>query len=584
MSASWRPLTTLPDFPPLLFTAIFTTNSYSVHLTDLTSIWSESLDRRAIIRRSLDEDTSIDPSEDAEQLRLFLQNIQLGLDGGEGTSLTLSRTSSGLDLYVTATLPKGLKPLEWPVHLARSSQSTLTAHLIIPLLRAQNARVRELDGLIGMLHEKDHVIQKLADKLETTGADLGQVFPGAAGKGGWKLTRKLAEERIKGLGAFEAAAWRKKEREEEMDSEGNEISEVVEGVFGSKYGSTLRAVTDSALPGSWDKWWDRIDGSIQLPNLKRGKNATLVKTSLATRRNREPAAIEDDKDDFQIQATPPHLARSPHASVEKGESAERPSASLVMDDTTDESDDLDEPSQRSAVLDSYPVSQPKSQPRKLGAIGGPKLMHKLPPPPPAATVRRPETPPPKSKADHPVVDDDETATEDEDGSDGPPKPGTPLMRPVSPPPLTKLKTQSGLLRKIGGRKEEAEERRDRDKRPNAVAADGPEHEAQSTAEQKPKAQPHRLGIIGHSKTTASSSASYVTQPAELGADGERGLKAENRPGHVAGGGERDVSGDTVVKGQEERETPYELADRKREELKRELAEKAKAPAKKKRKF
>jgi len=72
---AWKPLhlsaSAGAHLPALLISEAFTAASYTVHLTDLTYIWSECLDRRDIIRRSRAEDTSIDPS-DNEQLQILL--------------------------------------------------------------------------------------------------------------------------------------------------------------------------------------------------------------------------------------------------------------------------------------------------------------------------------------------------------------------------------------------------------------------------------------------------------------------------------------------------------------------------------
>ena len=128
-------------------------------------------------------------------------------------------------------LPKGLQPLQWPIHLTLLPQSELSSQLTIPILRAQNARMRELERLVEMLREKDHVIQKLVDKLETTGAELGHVFPGAAGKGGRKIPRKLAEERVKGLSVFEVEDWKKEMRLMEKENSNENVKVVVKEVY-----------------------------------------------------------------------------------------------------------------------------------------------------------------------------------------------------------------------------------------------------------------------------------------------------------------------------------------------------------------
>ena len=82
MASSWQLLPLYFDSlkeTPLLSRSSFQTQSYDIFVTDLTSVWSESLDRRQIIRRALNEDTSIDPSQDSTQLKILLDKIKAGL-------------------------------------------------------------------------------------------------------------------------------------------------------------------------------------------------------------------------------------------------------------------------------------------------------------------------------------------------------------------------------------------------------------------------------------------------------------------------------------------------------------------------
>jgi hypothetical protein len=116
---SWKPLQLSAyagtHLPPLFILATFALDSYSIHLTDLTHIWSESLTKRAIIRRSREENTSIDPS-DGDQFRIFVDKIKLGLGGAKDTTLALTISADAdrpsLILNITTNLPGGLAPLE----------------------------------------------------------------------------------------------------------------------------------------------------------------------------------------------------------------------------------------------------------------------------------------------------------------------------------------------------------------------------------------------------------------------------------------------------------------------------------------
>lgn len=551
MSDPWRLLNQTasePKLPPLLISTGFTSNSYKVNITDLTYLWSESLDRRGIIKRSLDEDTSIDPSEDAQQLRVFLDKIHSCLSGGENTTLSIQAKSSpkssappNLNLFLTAKLPKGLRPLEWPMHLNLLPQSELSSLLMIPILRAQNTRMRELGRLIEMLRDKDHVIQKLVDKLETTGAELGHVFPGAAGKGGRKIPRKLAEERVRGLGVFEVEDWKKEMKVKEEESSHENVKAVIKEVFEGQALAKLDLITNSETLGSWLNWWD---------NLNENPLELSSGTGAPTRNNDPPKApnirekskfpVKEDDDDFEVQATPPHLGINPAKDTDTISSPPTLGSQRVIEDSTDEDDDLDAPSQRSIVPDSVLLSPPK-QPRKLGVIGRSK------PAPAPKPPTKPKSPVPQAKVNgkHPIVDAEETASEDE-GDQPPAKSPTP-PKPASPPTP---RGKKGGLGKIGGKTREA----------TPPAANTPEKS--TTPDRKPK---HKLGVIGHKAKTPEADKALEHATEESTGRG-RGVSKEEE--HE----------------KEPRETSKERADRKREELKRALEEKAKVPVKKKRKF
>jgi hypothetical protein len=552
MSATWRLLNQTPSdtqLPPLLISTTFTSNSYSVNVTDLTYIWSESLDRRSIIKRSLDENTSIDPSEDAQQLRVFLEKIQSALSGGVNTSLSLQAKSSlksnnppALDMYITAKLPKGLQPLEWTLRLSLLPQIELSLQLTIPILRSQNARMREMEKLIEILRDKDHVIQKLIDKLETSGAELGHVFPGAAGKGGRKIPRKLAEERVKGLGMFEIEEWKKEMRLMEKDAKGEDVELVLKQVYEDAPTSLLDLVTYSEAPGNRLNWWEYLkDDPVEVSSRTAGQEGKKDATT-ASEGQRKNEATPKEEDDFQVQATPPHLGKDSAKSADASLPPTLRSQTAIQDSTDDE-DDLDAPSQRSIIPDSVQLSPPKQQPRKLGAIGRPK-----PAPTPAAapeTSSRSKSPAPQAETNgkHPMIDDDETASEDDD-IPPPAKSPTPPKRTSPAPP----KAKEGGLGKIGGKAKEATP---------PVARAAPADNENPTTEHKPK---RKLGIIGHKASTPARESDKQEETRGQGAD----MATEEK--------------------EEPEETPLERADRKREELKRALEEKAKAPVRKKRKF
>src|SRR5690242_19223257 len=120
-SVTWRPLPLQSaSLPVLLVSAEMGPASYTIRLTDMANLWTETLERKDICMRGWCENTSIDPSDTPENMAKFLASLQSALDasqpGHENTSLSLSPakddpTSDTLTLKLTCDLP-GFKPLK----------------------------------------------------------------------------------------------------------------------------------------------------------------------------------------------------------------------------------------------------------------------------------------------------------------------------------------------------------------------------------------------------------------------------------------------------------------------------------------
>ncbi len=216
MGPNWIPLQLnghSPRIPPLLVKYEFASLGYTIHLSDLTYIWMESLERKQIVKRALNADTTIDPSESGHQLQLLLKNIEKALDGKEDAtvSLTKSSVSEQLILRTTTPLPGALKPLVWPIHLVLAPQHLLTAELLQPCLSQQFFANIQIASLMQVIKEKDHVINKLTEKMQLDRTDLSKIFPGASSiRAEAKLNfRESASKFVKGLGEFDHGRWRK---------------------------------------------------------------------------------------------------------------------------------------------------------------------------------------------------------------------------------------------------------------------------------------------------------------------------------------------------------------------------------------
>ncbi|KAL2174164.1 XRCC4-like factor-domain-containing protein [Thermothelomyces heterothallicus CBS 202.75] len=526
---SWRLLpASAPGIPTLLVSTDFKADSYSIHLSDLANVWAERLDRRPIIKRGMMEDTSIDPSDGPDQIRKMLELLRAAFDSGDSehanTSLTLSRDDDedSLVIHVTCVLPKPLKPFKWPMHLKKCPQSTLTSELVLPMIQAQEARTREIDQLVSLLREKDAVITRLVDKLEATGTGLEYVFHSLSGKR--RVTRAVAEEKVKGLAAFSESEFRSKAAEVRPITQASDVSALLGSVFGPpglQYKSDLEIQASAGL----EDWWKKLmKGSkvILSPELPEKRRLQSEVTS------QEPEASKEE-DDFQVQSTPPGA----RPTRQRGSPA-----SAVDDDETSDGEDTAEPAPP-------PLSPAKTKETasKLGTIGRNRKPTSSPP--------RPPSPPPpatshKSTKTQTAASDtqSETASEPDD-----------VDAVSSPPPSPpKALPRRGGLGRIGGKTNPVTQP------PQPTRLPPPREPVEDSSNQPLRR--HKLGVIGKKPT-------HPEPPAAGGGDEARG-RSETPASEPS---------------KKQRETSQERADRKRVELQKEIERRAAAgPAKKKRKF
>ena len=289
MGSQWQSLplrATSSSVPPLFVKHRFGTSVYTVFLSDLTYIWTESLDRRQIIKRAFDQDTSIDPSEGSDQLSLLLQHIQNALEGKAGTSLAIlpGLERGSLIVRASSTLPAPLSSLCWPLHLSQSAQGLLRTELLLPCLaRLSQARL-EVSSLLGHLKDKDHVISRLIDKMQASGMELNAVFPTSApAKMSKANIRDSLTKSVKGLKAFDEMTWRR-------SLPNTALEEPID----------FREIGEPSIPSSTfineqaeENWWVQFDFAPR----------NLSKESIASHSG-QPASIDEDdvlnEPDFQV--------------------------------------------------------------------------------------------------------------------------------------------------------------------------------------------------------------------------------------------------------------------------------------------
>ncbi|KAL4741283.1 XRCC4-like factor-domain-containing protein [Aspergillus similis] len=606
MSEKWHRLHLANDgdVPPLLYKYSPASTGYELCMTDLNSIWSERLDREAVLKRAEEDNTPIDPSEDLDQFKVLLTKIQEGLQSGPGSKVSLQPKTRGrdhtLELRVTSKLPAPLEPLVWKVFISKEAQSSTTRHLLLPLIKAEAEQEARQRSLIEELNKKDWVLAKLFDKLETLGIDLTTIFPGASGiRAGRKgLTLTEMGKYIKGLAPFEEESWRE---------------EIVKSSSGSALSTNIAAELSEGSPNSTlldslklppDGWWEGLTVSNNAtsstpPNDNKKPTSNPSADSLETDTD---TGSETGPDEFERQETPPRLKKlsgSPQKSpcARKDENEEVQSED---DEATSPKNKSEKATKHKTEAHSSPAKSSKAPlPRRskgLGKIGGKKQTKpNSSSPSPTPTPSPSRSPSPSHGKHNPTKSLTDEETTDEDADEEPQHTLTKTKHnPMSAP--RKGPKQSRRLGVIGGKK----------KQPTPE----PEPEPSSEPSQFHSPEPHRppkkkkplgrISVIGghRSKQKASQNSSSeapdpsrtesVPPPAEMDqgqSNTEDEAEKKERPASSFPSlpEAKKVKLKTPAKPERE-ETEEEKADRKREELKRQLEAKSKAPAKKKRRF
>lgn len=244
----WHPLPlTRPirSAPPLLIQSTFTPTSYTLHLTDLTSVWSETLSKREILSRAEKESTAIDPSEDLSQLKILLEKLQHAVvkqDDDVDLELT-SAPAKGegvLKLKITTELPAPLRPLTWVFRLQSLPRVQYTNLFVLPLIGCISTLQDQIESLLSTVKDKDNLIERLTDQLKEHNLDVKNML------GGGRARRR-------GLEIFDEETWRA-----DYGGEGERrVGEVIKDVFG---GNGLREVGGGVRGlGEVEDWWKSVD-------------------------------------------------------------------------------------------------------------------------------------------------------------------------------------------------------------------------------------------------------------------------------------------------------------------------------------
>ncbi|KAL4763960.1 uncharacterized protein BDW70DRAFT_171971 [Aspergillus foveolatus] len=614
MSEKWHrlPLANHGDIPPLLYKFSPASTGYELYMTDLNSMWSEHLDREAILKRAEEDNIPIDPSEDLDQFKVLLTKIQEGLQSGPGSKVSLQPRTRGrghtLELKVTSKLPAPLEPLVWKVFLSKEAQSSMTRHLLLPLINAEAEQEARQRSLIEELNKKDWVLSKLFDKFETLGIDLTAIFPGASGiRAGRKgLTLTEMGKYIRGLAPFEEESWRE---EISKSSSGSAFStNIVAELSGGSPNSTQLGSLKLPPHGWWEGLTVSNNATSTPPDDDKKPESNPPAESLETDTD---AGSETGADEFERQETPPRLKKlsgSPQKSscARKDDNIE---AQSEDEEATSPKNKFEKATKHKAEVHSNPANNSKVPlPRRskgFGKTGGkkqtkpsPSSLSPTPTPSPSPSPSHGKHNPSKSLADEETTDEDANADEE------PQYTLTKTKRtPTSAP--RKVPKKSRRLGVIGGKKKQSTP--EPEPRPEPESEPEPEPSSKPSRPQSPESHPPpkkkplgRIGVIGGPKSkqkavqnrspeapnpsrTESVLPSAETDQRQSNTEDEAEKKERPASRSPSLPEAKKVKLKTPAKPERE-ETEEEKAYRKREELKRQLEAKSKAPAKKKRRF
>ncbi|CAI7667719.1 unnamed protein product [Penicillium viridicatum] len=586
--------------PPLLFQYTWTRQGYEIHITDLTYIWSERLPHKAIIKRAEEDATTIDPGEDLEQLNVLLEKIGEALQKGNDSAILSSGTQNdSLEITTTTKLPSPLRPLKWSLRLSMEPLSSLTTNLLIPLLREEAEWESRQHLLLNQIKQKDYVLGKLFDKMETIGVDLGSVFPSAAGSRASRkaIGRSDAAKFVKGIAPFEEQTWL---AETGVSHGAGLATNLLQEISESGDSHDLDTFTLSQ-----PEWWHQLERRSEI---SARESPPIEEESPKDKDRNEPvetkhidegedSTASSDVDEFQRQETPPRL-KSQHDKGKTAPPEQKPKKeSPILPVLPSEEDEA-------TASDSESEPEPVPRQKRIPSV----LRSPEPAVPPAA-------PQPKARAAPKVTKGGlgKIGGKNKKEAERRPSPSPPPA-PSPPAPVREApKRPKGGLGMIGGKKKQAKE---------PSPSPGPSPPAQTRESPKPDEpskspeEEERIDKDQHHPTSTQPPAVKAKRTGKLGMIGG---KAKAKASELARDRSPLPTSDTVIRSPEkttpakpkadrqapkkeesplptsaaekvpsappaEPETEDQRADRKREELKRSLEAKGKAPAKKKRRF
>ena len=301
--------------PILLYKYSINPKGYTFNITDLTHIWTEKLSFKDILRRAEEENTVIDPTDDPEQYDVLLEKVGEALllnshhpetKSSGNSSITVKRNNiDSLQLSISMELPHPLRPLDWPMYLSRESERSVAEQLLIPLLKEEAFWESRQRLLFDLLKQKDSVLEKIFDNVETLGIDLGIVLPGVAALRGSRgsTALKRAAKSIKGVAPFNERQWL-----DEVNKEASSVSSLPGSGPGLAANIVLELIGEASIENSHQlehiapapaKWWENLGIHVAVSNPP-SRHKDQVKQTTATSSKEAANSGKEAGDYFEV--------------------------------------------------------------------------------------------------------------------------------------------------------------------------------------------------------------------------------------------------------------------------------------------
>ena len=358
---NWRLLTSALDSagkPTLLVRFETHPAGYEVHVTDLVYLWSENLNRKSIIRRALNDDTNIDPSEGPDQLNLLLRHIWYGMNGDPNTTLNVSSRASGkeaLELKMKSILPSPLKELCWTFDLQLGSQQEFSREVVMPIIGNLFSARNDAGSLMSIVREKDDALDRIRSSLESAGRSMPELFRGIIPKTSKDTPEEALLKAVPSLEPFDEDSW----AEMQASAPAKDFKERCEEAFREGQQELPKDVDNVR---SIEAWWNELGSGVDIePTIQ---PSPPKPPPLKQQTSSAGFASQDSPLNETLMPSPNPIPPKPKEDGQEVEDSDA-TASTASDLETNVRQKSPSPSQQAPVASQNPA-------RKLGMLGGNK--------------------------------------------------------------------------------------------------------------------------------------------------------------------------------------------------------------------